>query len=301
MEPSLVTQSMQKTGKKAAAALKIGTCSWNYDSWSGLVYASTARKAADYLPQYAARYLTVEIDSWFYRIPDPTEAESYLEVVPDSFRFTCKVPQEITLTHLRGEGRRGALLPNKSFLSPPRFLAFLEAVRSLLPRLDAIMFEFEYLNKQKMPSLEAFIEQLDVFFENAPHDLPYAIEPRNANYLKKEYFQFLNARGLIHVFAEKRFMPHAYEVHANHPDLSTPSAVIRLLGGDRKEIEEATGQKWDRIVFPKDDKEKIVGLACSLMDQGKMVTINVNNHYEGSAPMTIDSLAGLFRLRGILI
>jgi uncharacterized protein YecE (DUF72 family) len=287
--------------RPTTGVLKIGTCSWNYDSWKGLVYSSPARKAADYLPEYAARYQTVEIDSWFYRIPDPAEALSYLEPVPDSFRFTCKVPQEITLTHLRGEGRTESQQPNKSFLSSPRFLAFLETVNSLLPRLDAIMFEFEYLNKQKMSSLQAFIERLGPFFEKAPAGLPYAIEPRNSNYLKTEYFQFLNAHGLIHVFSEKRFMPHVYEVYAEHPDLTAPSAVIRLLGGDRKEIEELTGQKWNRLALPKDDKEKIVDMACSLMDQGKMVTLNVNNHYEGSAPMTIDSLAGLFRSRGIRI
>ncbi|MBN1895834.1 DUF72 domain-containing protein [bacterium] len=292
---------MKKNVQKYAGALKIGTCSWNYDSWRGLVYSSAARRAADYLPQVAARYPTVEIDSWFYRIPDPAEAKSYLEAVPDAFRFTCKVPQEITLTHLRGEGRTETLQPNPSFLSPPRFHAFLEAVTPLLPRLDAIMFEFEYLNKRKMPSLQAFMERLGGFFEKAPSGLPYAVEPRNANYIKKEYFQFLNDRGLIHVFSEKRFMPHVYEVYENHSDLSAPSAVIRLLGGDRKEIEEATRQRWDRIVFPKDDKENIVDMACSLLDAGKMVTINVNNHYEGSAPMTIDSLAGMFRARGIQI
>ena len=43
-------------------AILYGTCSWNYDSWVGLVYSRPRRTAAEYLPEYAEHFPTAEID-----------------------------------------------------------------------------------------------------------------------------------------------------------------------------------------------------------------------------------------------
>ncbi len=47
--------------------LRIGTCSWKYPSWEGLVYSRSA--GIDYLAEYARRYNTVEVDQWFWALP----------------------------------------------------------------------------------------------------------------------------------------------------------------------------------------------------------------------------------------
>ncbi|HTX71180.1 MAG TPA: DUF72 domain-containing protein, partial [Rectinemataceae bacterium] len=75
-------------------AVRIGTCSWNYDSWIGLVYSGPSPTAAGYLTEYARSFRTVEIDSWFYKIPDRREVLDYLSMVDPGFRFTCKVSEE---------------------------------------------------------------------------------------------------------------------------------------------------------------------------------------------------------------
>ncbi len=46
--------------------LRIGTCSWKFPSWHGLVYP--AAKGINYLESYAQRYNTVEIDRWFWSL-----------------------------------------------------------------------------------------------------------------------------------------------------------------------------------------------------------------------------------------
>ena len=198
----------------------------------------------------------------------------------EGFRFTCKVPRDLT----RPE--------EDTFLSPELFEDFLESVEPLLPRIDAVMFEFAYLNKKKMPSLDAFIEKFETFLETAPGGLPYAVETRNGNYLKTPYFEFLRRNGLIHVFSEKQYMPRIYELYPRITPYLGESTVLRLLGGDRKEIEEMTGGSWDRIVAPKDDLPKIAEMIRDL-SRTLRVTVNVNNHYEGSAPKTIERLRGL--------
>lgn len=280
------------------APILFGTCSWNYSSWVGLVYSEQQRRAAAYLREYSQKYDTVEIDSWFYKIPDREEVADYLAQVPAAFRFTCKVPQELTLTHLRGNAGASTGVSNPSFLSPELFARFLKAVEPMLPRLDALMFEFEYLGKDKMASLEAFLEKLDNFFtavRERARRLPLAIETRNKNYLTAAYFSFLRDRRLMPVFSEKRYLPHVYDIYRQYKDYVATDVVIRLLGGDRSEIEKKTKEQWKAIVEPKPDKEEIVKMALDIASCGHGVTINVNNHYEGSAPLTIEKMQGMLK------
>jgi uncharacterized protein YecE (DUF72 family) len=275
--------------KPIISTLRIGTCSWNYDSWVGLVYSEKKASAVEYLKEYAKVYNTAEIDSWFYRIPSRREVISYKSAVDSRFRFTCKVPQEITLTQNREKDANNKYIVNPSFLSIDRFKYFLGEIEPLIPQIDSIMFEFEYLNKQKMKSLDEFLDKLSTFFNNVPAGLPYYLEPRNKTYLTEKYFKFLTEKSLGHVLSEKLFMPHIYDIYSQFKDTIPDNPVIRLLGGDRGEIEEKTVNQWNQIVKEKNDKEKVVDMMQDLLKRTG-VTANVNNHYEGSAPLTIKAL-----------
>jgi uncharacterized protein YecE (DUF72 family) len=272
--------------------LKIGTCSWNYPSWVGLVYSRKQRTAAEYLAEYAAHFNTVEIDSWFYKIPARKEVAAYSDAVPSGFRFTCKVPNQLTLTHVRGSGSP-ALTANPDFLSIDLLNVFLETIEPLIDRIDAFMFEFEYLNAGKMASLQVFLDKLEKFFAHAPAKIPYAIEPRNANYLKPPYFDLLRTHGLTHVFSEKQYMPPVYEVYAHNAPLIGNRAIVRLLGGDRAAIEAKTNEQWNQIVEPKADLSSITAMIQAMIEHDTEITVNVNNHYEGSAPLTIKNIEAL--------
>ena len=49
--------------------LRIGTCSWKFESWKGLYYESgKAYRADDYLPDYSKFLNSVEIDQWFWSL-----------------------------------------------------------------------------------------------------------------------------------------------------------------------------------------------------------------------------------------
>jgi uncharacterized protein YecE (DUF72 family) len=265
--------------------VRIGTCSWNYESWVGSVYSAPSRTAAGYLGEYSKRFRTAEVDSFFYKLPESRDALAYAEAVDEGFSFTLKVTRDISLTHTLEKGSK-ALEPNPSFLSTELFAAYLDRVRALIPMTEAVMLEFEYLNKDKMRDVGAFMEALDPFIAAVPPGVPLAVETRNKNYLTREYFQFLKERGVIHVFSEKQYLPHVYEVYGKFGDLVSGTSVIRLLGGDRAEIEGAAGGRWDRIVDPKPDKLLIAGMSREIVVRGGRVIVSINNHYEGSAPMT---------------
>lgn len=272
---------------------KIGTCSWNYDSWVGLVYSKKCSRSAEYLTEYAQHFDAVEIDSWFYKPPTPSEVEEYLERSGENLTFSCKLFQGITLTHLRPSRTDKTVRINPDFLSTDLFKRYITALKPMQPRLEVIELEFEYLNRDKMASLDIFLKKLDAFFSDIDRTFPLAVETRNKNYLHKEYFSLLKSYNVAHVFSEKLYMPHIYEVYNQYSDLLSETVLIRLLGGDRTEIEKKTGNRWDTIVEEKIDLPKIAEMAKDIDNKGKRLLIYVNNHYEGSAIITIPKSKGM--------
>jgi uncharacterized protein YecE (DUF72 family) len=279
------------------AVLRIGTCSWKFPSWQGLVY--TQARGINYLAEYAIKYDTVEVDQWFWsrfdlgevRLPNPDDVEEYRQSVPDDFVFTIKAPNSVTLTHLYTKERSDPLVANPSFLSNALTDTFLELIQSL--RLGPIMFQFEYLNRQKMASQQAFQEQLGAFAAQLPADRTFAVEVRNKQYMNAAYFEFLHAAKLAPVLIQGYWMPPVWEVYAAHREriVRRPVVALRLLGPDRKGIEKQTGKHWDRRVAPKEDElDEVAGIVRDLLGEGIDVYVNVNNHYEGCAPLTIERL-----------
>jgi uncharacterized protein YecE (DUF72 family) len=286
--------------------LKIGTCSWKYDSWKGLVYSpDRVYGPHEYLPDYARYFNTVEIDQWFWslfptgvQLPRRGAARQYADSVPDGFTFSVKAPNAITLTHQYAKQPKGsenhANDPNPLCLDVGLFERFIEAIEPIHAKLGPIMFQFEYLNKQKMSSRQVFLDKLHEFFEKAPKGFMYAVETRNPNYLHEDFFEFLRGHGLGCVLLDGYFMPPISEVVDKFNVRTANFSVIRLHGPDRADIEERTGSIWNRIVDPKDrGLKRAVDLVRANAGSNMTTYINVNNHYEGSAPLTIERLIGL--------
>ncbi len=289
------------------AELRIGTCSWKYDSWRGLIYSN--RKSINYLQEYARHYNTVEIDQWFWSLfstdkvslPRPSVVDDYCHSVPSDFKFTIKVPNSITLTHFYRKQKNQPLQPNPYFFSPKLFAQFLDRIAPMKPRLGPLMFQFEYLNKQKMPSLSTFLQRLETFLDQIDRTYLYAIEIRNPNYLKQEYFQFLHEHALSVVLMQGYYMPSIVAIYRKFAQWMQDSVVIRLHGGDRQEIEEQSGGRWNRIYQPRDvELDEVARMIDDLLARGVNVYVNVNNHYEGSAPLTIRRLAERLKRTGTL-
>ena len=51
--------------------LRLGTCSWKYDSWKGIVYSEV--NPENYLEEYSKKFDTVEIDQWFWSLFPPAK------------------------------------------------------------------------------------------------------------------------------------------------------------------------------------------------------------------------------------
>jgi uncharacterized protein YecE (DUF72 family) len=262
----------------------------------------------DYLRDYSVRLNSVEVDQWFWslfpehiRLPDVRIVRQYAEAVPDDFVFTVKAPNALTLTHYYAKRtpEPGGLagMPNPHFLDRDLLCRFLDALAPLESKLGPVMFQFEYLNKQKMPSKEAFFERFGEFIDRAPKGFPYAVEIRNPNYYSPAFFEFLRKRELGFVYLDGYYMPPIGGVFEKFKPRTASFEVVRLHGGDRLEIEGETGEIWNRIVAPKPAGLKAAAAIVRANAKKRVLTyLNLNNHFEGSAPLSLrrflDVLAG---------
>jgi len=270
----------------------VGTCSWKYSSWEGLVY--DVQSGEDMLSQYAKRYRTVEVDQWFwslgrqsYGLPDPAVVLAYDQATDEEFRFTIKCPNALTLPFAYGSTQEA----NPWFLDAEVFYRFMERLGPLVCKTGLFMFQFAYLNRSVVTKRYDFEQKLQHFIRMLPDNLAYAVEIRNPQWLDATWFDFLQLNNIAPVLVSGYWMDGLEETLKLLLNTSIPKLCIRLHGDDRSGIEQKTGRRWDKLVKNKDGElDSIAPYLVELAKQGRIVYINVNNHYEGSAPLTIEKL-----------
>ena len=91
-------------------------------------------------------------------------------------------------------------------------------------------------------------------------------------------------------------MPPIAEVFAEHDTLTADFSVIRLHGGGREDMEKRTGEAWNQIAEEKQEGlEAAARIVREDVQRGLRAFVNVNNHYEGSAPLTIQRFLDLMK------
>mgnify|MGYP003508151185 FL=1 len=144
------------------STIRFGTCSWKYESWKGIIYPES--EMFNYLKEYSNNFNTVEIDQWFWSLYAPSKVllpqqETVIEYknsVTKDFLFTIKVPNSLTLTHFYQKNKPEELIKNPHFLSLDLYNKFLDTIEPLKDNIGCLIFQFEYLNKEKIASQKMF-------------------------------------------------------------------------------------------------------------------------------------------------
>jgi uncharacterized protein YecE (DUF72 family) len=185
------------------------------------------------------------------------------------------------------------VVPNPHFLSLDVLKAFLVRLAPMRDKLGPLMFQFGYLNKKMMPSQQEYLENLGAFVDNLPAGFTWAVETRNPNYLNDTHFAFLREHGLAHVFLQGYYMPPIFALYDKYADQLMDNVVIRLHGPDREGMEEKTGKDWSKIIEARDaELDALAGMLRDLKVRRRSVSVFVNNHFEGCAPLTIERIMG---------
>jgi len=231
--------------------IHLGTSGWSYNEWEGPFYQKGEKRK---LRAYSHVFKTVEIDSTFYRYPSNGTVMGWLKYSPSDFVFTAKIPKIIT-----HDKRLGLKSDVKDDLD-----AYFDLMRPLQlgGKLGCLLIQLPPKCECNLENLESFFGILDPLFR-------YAIEFRNASWLKNETWNLLKKYDIAYTIVDEPLLPP--EVH-----LTANFAYFRWHG---------KGEKiWFDYHYSNEELDKWVSKVQETSKNVKKVYGFFNNHYHGYAP-----------------
>lgn len=283
----------------------MGTSTWSFSGWQGLVYADEydeSTLARQGLAAYVAHPLfrSVGVDRSYYRPLDAETLSRMRKAVSADFRFLLKAHAALMLPK---SARRPVYLEGVPdvFLDADHAIRHVidPARRALGETLGVVLFQFSPLGARVLGYRRELLQRLYEFLRALPGDVTYAVEWRDPEMLGVDYQQMLRTVGAVHGHAQHPRMPSIElqgECAAEFAQPSSPLVIRWLLAPGRSyEGAKAAYAPFDRLVDPDPSaRQKIVALARRSLAAGQDVTIIVNNKAEGSAPQSIVELAREF-------
>ncbi len=290
----------------------IGTSSWKYEGWLGLLYTperymtrgrlSRAKFEKTCLAEFAEVFKTVCLDGGFYQFPTAAMLDGIFSQVPDDFRLTIKVTEDITVRQFPSLPRYGkrAGQRNERFLDADLFVAsFLGPLEPYRARMGAIIFEFSQFHEGEWRNLREFIAALDAFLARLPKGWNFAVEVRNRGLVRAEYFDVLRRHGIAHTFNSWSRMPPVAEQMAVEGSFTTDFAAARFLLKPGRTYEQAVEKfkPYREVKEPfLEAREEISKLLTPTPRVGNRRYIYVNNRLEGCSLWTIYAvISGLLK------
>lgn len=142
---------------------------------------SQGGSAPELLSAYATLFGSVELDSVFYRPPAIETVTSWRDATPRDFRFTIRVPREITHVDLLAE--------------PRRTQEFVSSVEALGDRLGAVLFTTP-------PTFARDIDRFAAVLDSLPGGIRTAWEFRHPSWMCPDVFELLSQRESCPVIVE---------------------------------------------------------------------------------------------------
>jgi uncharacterized protein YecE (DUF72 family) len=276
--------------------LRLGTSSWTFPGWVGLVYGrkfAAAELTRTGLRDYARHPLfrTVGIDRGYYAPIPETDLRDYAEQLPAGFPCCAKAPAGVTSFVLPESSKR-----NPDFLSPERFSSeMLEPFeRVFQAHAGPFIVQLSPLPRGSEISPEEFLERLDNFLEGLPAHFRYAVELRDHMLLSPAYGRVLALHRAAHVYNSWTAMPRPGMQARTIPPDAFPFTVIRLLlrQGRTYMGERERFAPFNRIVEADPElRKEVESMIRASLAQGRETFVLVNNKAEGSAPLTVEEIA----------
>ncbi len=305
VEPAAIDPALQGLATSLPELMHLGTSSWSFPGWKGLVWQDEHTESAlskTGLGAYARHPLlrSVSLDRSFYRPLSASQYAVYAAQVPEHFRFVVKAPSLVCDAMVRGDDGRG-MQPNPSFLDP--VLAASEFVQPALEglgnRIGALVFQLSPLPARWQASIPQLLERLEAMLNAMPALPPeatLAVEVRDAKLLSPEFAAMLKRAGASYCLGLHAKMP---AIEAQLPMLRAlwPGPLVCRWNLNRKHgaygYEEAKNlyEPFDRLVDPDPDtREVLARVMVATAAAGFHSFVTINNKAEGCAPLSVQEL-----------
>ncbi len=286
--------------------LYLGTSSWTFPGWSGLVWDqgpyTDGELSRHGLAAYAKHPLlrTVSLDRTFYRAIDAATYARLARQTPDDFRFVVKAPSEITDAVLRAPDTGVPLRDNVHFLNPQRALATAvqPAIDGLGHKLGAMVFQISPLSAGWLRNSHALHERLSALWRVVVPAMPAAaltaIELRDARILSPRLTAHLAQHGVSYCLGLNDNMPPVRQQTGAARAAGRGDFICRwsLRSGLRYNQAKAQWAPFDRLQgSDMPTREALAQAVVATLADGYRAFVTINNKAEGSAPLSVIELA----------
>ena len=294
-KPLLQQEASTELARILPPTLRLGTSSWSFPGWVGLVYdesqpSGEAVLAKRGLEQYVKSPLlkTVGVDRAFYRPMTVEQAATLKRQAGEGFRFLVKAYRGLTHRAYGDHAFLDAGFARDAVIAP--------LAEGLADSLGTLLFQFPEMGLAASEA-NGFLAALDRFLGAMPTGVAYAVEVRDRVLLSPRTAAILVGHGIA--FG-----------HALHPSMPALAEQTRLLGPAIDEIAAPAVLRWllrrehtyegaktlyepfDRLLEPDAANRTDAAAWCIAQAfRGRETFVIANNKAEGSSPLTLLELA----------
>lgn len=236
----------------------MGTSGWQYRHWRRVLYPENLPQR-HWLPYFAERFPTVEVNNTFYHLPKEDTFRAWRDATPRGFLIGVKASRFIT--HIR------------------RLRDCADAVERFWSRATLLEEKLGPVLFQLPPTFRTDLARLASFLEVLPRDLRAAFEFRHDSWETEEARNLLDGAGHALVLADR-------------PGARVPDAVTGGWSYVRFHQGSPSGPDYSRSKLRR-WAEKIAALPA------REVFVYFNNDPDGAAVRDADTLTRLLERRGV--
>ena len=255
--------------------IRIGSCAWSFNDWRGVFYPHDLPES-HWLEFYAGHFPAVEVDSTFHAAPTEATVRRWVETTPASFRFTCKLPRQIThICRLRD--------------CAAELSSFFRAIELLGPKLHVILVQLppSLTPADGKHALRKFLAQL-------PRDFRFAIEFRHAGWHRPQFIRLVEKYRVCWVWGDTTPLNERNLAPFEFLPCTTDFLYLRLLGdyATKYDVDGGHIHRYEKLLW----KREAALESWSLKIQRHLADVRsvwafAGNHFEGFAPETCQRLA----------
>jgi uncharacterized protein YecE (DUF72 family) len=261
----------------AESSIRVGTAGWSYEDWNAIVYPERPPRGFDRLTMMASLFDTNEINSTFYRIPEPRMAENWARKVAHNPRFAFTAKLFRGFTHERESGEKDQE-------------AFSAAMAPLedAGRLGCVLAQFPmsfHDTSENRGHLERTLERFQT--------LPLAVEFRHASWNTEDAQALLARHGAAFVNIDQ---PAISDNLPPTEHVTAPIAYFRFHGRNAAKWfgpDTSNEERYNYLYSPREldpwiqrirrAAERASSFAKASADKSGGVYAVLNNHFRGQA------------------
>jgi len=269
------------------ARIYVGTSGWSYPkgegTWTGYFYPTGKINELEYYSQF---FNTVEINSSFYRPPNPGYVYNWAKRVPEGFLFTVKLWQKFTHPKMYKEATG-----EEASISQKDVDLFNHSIEPLIEyrKLGVLLAQFPPSFKN-----DGYGKQILSAVVRTFGQYRLAVELRHRSWSDDENTaRLLTKNNVAWVQIDE---PKFQTSVASEVPLTSDLAYFRFHGRNKEMWWKGDSETRYKYLYSPDEIDELSGKVRSAADQTTLLFAFFNNHWQGYAPRNAVSMMKALQL-----